>query len=193
MWALVKCVLVLSHGNADPERGFSINKHLIDIHGCNIGEETIEAIRLVKDHIIKSGGLEYVSITKKMLNMCGNASSKYKEYLQVKEQLAQKEAAADKANEEAVALEQKDKEKTEKLREIDVDMRFIRTAIGIADQSVVEGNDNLSCCIRSKTLDRKKIEQAQAKIDMGIKRKAKLVSEMVLIEKKKSKLEHKKH
>ena len=161
----------------------------IDIHGCNIGEETIEAIRLVKDHIIKSGGLEYVSIT----NMCGNASSKYKEYLQVKEQLAQKEAAADKANEEAVALEQKDKEKTEKLREIDVDMRFIRTAIGIADQSVVEGNDNLSCCIRSKTLDRKKIEQAQAKIDMGIKRKAELVSEMVLIEKKKSKLEHKKH
>ena len=72
-------------------------------------------------------------------------------------------------------------------------MRFIRTAIGIADQSVVEGNDNLSCCIRSKTLDRKKIEQAQAKIDMGIKRKAELVSEMVLIEKKKSKLEHKKH
>ena len=115
MWALVKCVLVLSHGNADPERGFSINKHLIDIHGCNIGEETIEAIRLVKDHIIKSGGLEYVSITKTMLNMCGNASSKYKEYLQVKEQLAQKEAAADKANEEAVALEQKDKEKNRKI------------------------------------------------------------------------------
>ena len=54
LWILVKCILVFLHGNADPERGFSINKRLIDLHGYNVQEETIEAIRLVKDYLIQT-------------------------------------------------------------------------------------------------------------------------------------------
>ena len=33
LFALVKCVLSDSHGNSAPERGFSINKHLLNVHG----------------------------------------------------------------------------------------------------------------------------------------------------------------
>ena len=33
LFSLVKCVLSISHSNSIPERGFSINKHLLDIHG----------------------------------------------------------------------------------------------------------------------------------------------------------------
>ena len=29
LWILVKCVMLISHGNADPEREFSINKHIL--------------------------------------------------------------------------------------------------------------------------------------------------------------------
>ena len=54
LWVLVKCILALSYGNADPERGFSINKGLIDIHGYNIQEEKTEAVRLVKNYLIQS-------------------------------------------------------------------------------------------------------------------------------------------
>lgn len=46
LFALAKCILSLSHGNAVPEKGFSINRKLIEIHGSSINEETIEAQRI---------------------------------------------------------------------------------------------------------------------------------------------------
>ena len=42
--ALVQCVLSLSHGNSTPERGFSINKLLLAVHGHNTYEDTIIAL-----------------------------------------------------------------------------------------------------------------------------------------------------
>lgn len=43
--ALCRCVLSLSHGNAVPERGFSINKILLEAHGTSMDESTIQAHR----------------------------------------------------------------------------------------------------------------------------------------------------
>ena len=43
LFAMVKCILSLSHGNAVPERGFSINKKLIDCYSSTVYEDTIEA------------------------------------------------------------------------------------------------------------------------------------------------------
>ena len=56
-------VLSLSHATVVPERAFSINKHLLSIHGHSINEETIVALRLVKDHLFKVGGPAKVKIT----------------------------------------------------------------------------------------------------------------------------------
>ena len=42
--SLANFVLSLSHGNAAPERGFSLNKKLLDIHGTTIQDETITAL-----------------------------------------------------------------------------------------------------------------------------------------------------
>ena len=33
LFALVKCVLSLSHGNSAPESGFSINKSMLEVYG----------------------------------------------------------------------------------------------------------------------------------------------------------------
>ena len=52
LFALVKCMLSLSHGNAVPERGFSINKKLIDAHGATIYEDTIQAHRFGKNYFV---------------------------------------------------------------------------------------------------------------------------------------------
>ena len=56
LFQLAICILSFSDGNAVPERGFSINKKLLDAHGNSIQEETIVAIRrglLIKLNLIK--------------------------------------------------------------------------------------------------------------------------------------------
>ena len=61
--SLMNCVLILSHGNVDPERGFSVNKHL-NIHRSTTSEETIEAFRYVKDCLNRKGGVESIKVSK---------------------------------------------------------------------------------------------------------------------------------
>ena len=63
---LALTVSLLSHGNADPERGFSINANLLDIHGPSIKEEKIESLRLVKDFLNNHGGAKSIEITSKL-------------------------------------------------------------------------------------------------------------------------------
>ena len=45
---LAECILSFSHGNAVPERGFSINGKILDAHGHSISEESVIALRIGK-------------------------------------------------------------------------------------------------------------------------------------------------
>ena len=54
--ALVKSVVSLSHRNSTPERGFSINKLILEVHGYSTYEDTLTALRLVKDELLRVGG-----------------------------------------------------------------------------------------------------------------------------------------
>ena len=45
--SIIKCILTISHGNAGPERGFSINKTILQVHGSSLGEDTLVSIRRV--------------------------------------------------------------------------------------------------------------------------------------------------
>ena len=49
---LVEKLLLLSHGQATAEHGFSINK---EVEMCNMTEDTIVAQRLICDHVRWSG------------------------------------------------------------------------------------------------------------------------------------------
>ena len=66
LFALVKCVLSISHGNSIPEQGFSINKYLLSIHGTSTSNETIIAWRLVKDFILVGGYMKF-SVNKNLI------------------------------------------------------------------------------------------------------------------------------
>ena len=57
LFALFKCLLSLSHGNSTPERGFSINKQMLEAHGYRIYQETLEALSLVKDELNQVSGV----------------------------------------------------------------------------------------------------------------------------------------
>ena len=179
--ALVNCVLILSHGNADPEKGFSVNKHLLQIHGGNTGKETLEALRLVKDSKARKGGIECIKVTKALIRSCQSAHSLYTSEL------------AEKKRQEKVTLDEarKNQEKEEKLKqinEIDSDLIMIKSGIEIAEKAISEGNEELELLIKREKLDRDELAKAHQKINMGVKRKTELQASLLEAEKKKKKL-----
>ena len=74
-----KYTLSLSHGNV-PEKGFSINKYLLSIHGNSIDEKTIVVLRLAKDFICSEGGFSSI-ITRELLQSVKSSHSRYQMYL----------------------------------------------------------------------------------------------------------------
>ena len=80
----MKCLLILSHGQASVERGFSINK---DALKANLTEKNLVALRVVTDAVrIKLGSdavadVHKINITKNMLASCKMARVRYQSYL----------------------------------------------------------------------------------------------------------------
>ena len=80
----VKAALALSHGNADSERGFSVNKRLLTADRASMSSETINACRLIKDalHNIADGESVNIVVTPALLQSCRSANAVYKQYLE---------------------------------------------------------------------------------------------------------------
>lgn len=78
LWMFCKNVLLLSHGQAEVERGLSTNKQ---VETCNITKEAIIAQRLICDHVRVCGGVTKVPLTKEMVMYCGTARTRYRAYL----------------------------------------------------------------------------------------------------------------
>lgn len=70
-WAFWQKLLLLSHGQASVERGFSVNK---EVETDNMQEETMVAHWLVCDYVDLHGG---VPLTKELLVSVGAARSRY--------------------------------------------------------------------------------------------------------------------
>lgn len=97
LWNFVKTLLILSHGQASVERGFSVNK---DILRTNLTEKNLVALRLVSDSVQlqllgnKSADLRSVhklNITKDIIANCKLARSRYQNYLDQKKEESKKE------------------------------------------------------------------------------------------------------
>lgn len=79
----VKLLLILSHGQATVERGFSVNK---EVECENMKEKTLVAQRLVYDHIKQVDGVLNVHITNQLIVSAANARQKYQTYLDLQRQ-----------------------------------------------------------------------------------------------------------
>ena len=86
LFSLAKAVLSISHGNVVPERGFSINKYMLSVHGNAIQEDTLVSLRLIKDQLCLDVGLSKFKVTTELLK-----SARYQQYLQIKRDLKEKE------------------------------------------------------------------------------------------------------
>ena len=71
---LVKCLLVLSHGQARVQCGFSVNKEAMQYH---FKERSVVALRIIYDHIQSAGGILNVEIDQPLRNVVKSASSQY--------------------------------------------------------------------------------------------------------------------
>ena len=87
-------VCTLSHGNADPERGFSINKHMLSVNGTLTDQKTIEALHLVKDYINLCGGMSKIKVCKDLIKRCSTTRQRYEEDLQAQRALKKDEEEA---------------------------------------------------------------------------------------------------
>ena len=78
LWELTKKLLLLSHGQASVERGFSINK---EISVENVTAQTLISQRVIKHHLLNVGGVTKVSLTKELLVSASHARQRYQAHL----------------------------------------------------------------------------------------------------------------
>ena len=78
VWSVIKLLLLMSHGQATVERGFSVNK---EVAVENLTERSFIAQRIIHDHIESVGCLANVKISKQLLTSSARARQKYLSYL----------------------------------------------------------------------------------------------------------------
>ncbi|KAI8742981.1 Trafficking protein particle complex subunit 10 [Biomphalaria glabrata] len=69
---------MLSHGQAQDERGFSVDK---DVMSTNMAEKILTAKRTISDFIDFSGGIYNIIVTKQMLMAARASRENYRLYL----------------------------------------------------------------------------------------------------------------
>lgn len=88
LWTFCQSLLLLSHGQAEVERGFSTNK---EVETCNMAEDTVITQRLICDHVKVCGGVAAVPLTKELISYCASARSRYREHLEEERRKKEKE------------------------------------------------------------------------------------------------------
>ena len=138
--ALVKCSFSLSHGDSYPARGFSITKILLDAHGTTIDNDTIIALRFVKDHLQKIDGARNFKFTTNLIESCENAHSKYLVAEEKKKMQQEKETKP-----QQVEMEEKEKAKNRdsRLQSIESMLKTCKLNMKVAEDSIQEGNAQL--------------------------------------------------
>ena len=184
LFALVKCVLSISHGNTIPEQGFSINKYLLSIHGTSTSNETIVALRLEKDHLILIGGYMKFLINRNLVLSVKTARQKYQD-LEAKRLLREKESERIKLADE---MKENNKLLEEKLSNAEAEIKIKKVVISVAEESIQEGNKKLQKQLKQSKISRNEIQKAQSMIDMGLSRKRCLSTELEELQKEKAKL-----
>ena len=164
----MKCVLSLSHGNAVPERGFSMNKIMLESHGYTIGNNTMAALRLVEDSIRK-GGVDKFPITRKLVNYSFKSYAKYQEYLASKRREDERERNLKLQKEAASTAAEARKQEPETIRN---EIEKCKPQMKAADEIIADGNRDLGVALESlKKTDRKAVKTAQTKIELGLGQK----------------------
>lgn len=172
--ALMLGICTLSHGNADPERGFSINKHMLDTHGTSTSKKTIEALRFVKDYVILNGSVNNMTIPKELIKICSQARQRLEDDLKAEREAKRiEEDARRQLNKQAVELQKQKSEESEMFS----NLKKLDKKLKISNDLLNEGQNELEELTKSDKVNRVKLLSANAKITTSLKRKAELQKE----------------
>ena len=165
--------------------GFSINKHLLSVHGNSTKEDTLVALRFVEDGLIRVGGLKYFVVTKDLIKCCREARNKYEENLRIEREKKASDAKKerDQAAAAAAAKQVGNQKLNEQISQHRIDIQTLQTEIKATEALAKEGNKELSAQLMKNVLDGSKLKDSQTKIDMALKRKDQLAAEVKSIEK----------
>lgn len=145
-WGVVELLLLMSHGQATVERGFSVNK---EVAVENLSERSFIAQRIIHDHIESVGGLANVKISKQLLMASAGARQKYISYLEEQKRIkvSQENTLKRKAAMDGIDVLKKKK------RQIETDIEaLLKTADEFADRA--EDSRNLTWVAKSNSLRR---------------------------------------
>jgi len=113
---VAKAALTLSHSNASPERGFSVNNALVMTDRGSLSERSIITVRVVKETVRVFGSCTEVPITKDLIHAVRRAHSEYALFLEneCKQALVEEE---EKKMEEAAEAMRVEKRTSKRLHE----------------------------------------------------------------------------
>ena len=77
LMAVVKAALSVSHGQADVERGFSLNKHIVSPTRVSLKHQTVVALRTVKDVVSRYESVDKVTVSPQLLRQYRAAHAAY--------------------------------------------------------------------------------------------------------------------
>lgn len=164
LWSVVRMLLLLSHGQASVERGFSVNRQLEVV---NLQEGTYVAQRIICDHIHYVGGLMNVVISKPLLAAASGSRQRY--------QMDQdKKKALKVADQQSMIMKRKADEEELKLlklkkQRLACDIESLKkTADSFADQAEKAGDLTLIAKSNSMRRSAKTKEKEVAIIDSSI-------------------------
>ena len=173
---VVKTVLILGHGNAEVERGFSESGKSVTDDRVRLSEASINGIRATTDGLKAFKGPGSVPITKQLLQLGRSAHAHHvlhldkdkKEKEEVQKQLTlQKERAAQmEAQKQQLAKEKKDLNSKEK--ELERQEAAQQECMEVEDTILKEANAKLRAAVRKK--DFKEVSVAQATIEAAEKK-----------------------
>ena len=105
------------------ESVFSINQLLLEIHGSPLKKETIEAIRTVKDSILRYESILDIPVTKEIISMVSTSRQLYMDHLE------QKQKEEEKAKEEATLNVNKNESEKGFAQEQNIKLQNIESAL----------------------------------------------------------------
>jgi len=165
LWIVVRMLLIISHGQASVERGFSVNK---EVEVVNMHEETYVAQRIICDHLQSIGGLQNVSVGKPLLLAASGARQKYQQHLDEKKA----SLAADEKTKKRKVNEEQLQQLMAKKQRLECDITALKkSADSFADDAEKKGDLTLLAKSNSlrKTAKEKSVELAG--IESNIRKK----------------------
>ena len=163
----------LSHGNSTPEGRFSVYKRLLAVYGYSTYEDTIIALCMVKDELLRFGGVLEFPITRELLDSVSASWSKYDA-----DCLARPQAEnAERKKREQMKEENERRIVAEKqVAEIDDKIVQCKSNIYVANDLVNMAQVNIKQLVEEKNTQKSRqlTQQCLSKLWVGTERKRKL-------------------